>query len=392
MSSFPRSLRSLDADTHGKSFAMIGVAAILIAGWAAWFGLSRVPVRASSVDGRVVLDRAVFPVHVAVSGEVRSLSGLALGRKVEKGELLVELDDIEERLRIDEENARLAGLQREREAVERRLEALRAAAGEALEAARAERDEASMRLAELELGAELASEEHSRLERLHEMGGVSELELSRARIEALKTRTTVEGYMISLERLGFDQRKLGNDRDAELEGLARDRDAIGGRIETSRMALVRLEHALSKRSVRAPATGELAEVATIGPGAWVEGGTRLAAIVSPSALKVVASFAPEIALGHVQRGQTARLRFDGFPWSRYGVVHARVEEVGREAREGKIQVELEFDESIPTEIPLQHGLLCAVEVDIDRVSPAELVLRAVGRKSPRPAETAPVER
>jgi membrane fusion protein (multidrug efflux system) len=120
-------------------------------------------------------------------------------------------------------------------------------------------------------------------------------------------------------------------------------------------------------------------VATLGAGSYLESGARVAAVVSAARLEVVAEFAPEQALGRLHPGQPARLRFAGFPWSRYGVVHARVESVGREARDGRIQVELSVDDETPTEIPLQHGLACSVEVDIASVSPAELVLRSAGR-------------
>lgn len=379
MASFPRSRRSLDTDGHGPAVATLAVAGGLLLAWAAWFQTARVPVRAATREGRVVVDRAVFPVHVPVAGRVRASAGLTLGRAVDAGEVLVELDDVEPRLAIDEETARLEGLVREREAVERRATALRASDQEAREAARAEREEAASRLAELRLSAELARDEHERLDRLHELGGVSELELARARIESLKTVTAVDGYEVSIERLEFDQRRLASDRAAELEVLQRELGVLDARAATARRTLARLEHALALCTVRAPAAGELAEVAPVGPGAWLGQGDRIAAIVSPGDLKVVASFAADVALGHLEPGQTARLRFDGFPWSRWGVVHARVERVGSEAREGRIQVELAVDHGQPTEIPLQHGLVCSVEVDIDRVSPAELALRAVGR-------------
>jgi membrane fusion protein (multidrug efflux system) len=379
MRPFDRTLRSLDADRHGRTVAALAVAAVLLALWAAWFRTSRVPVRASSVEGRVVVDRAVFPVHAPIGGQVRSGTDLTLGRVVREGDVLVELDDAEEHLRIGEEEARLAGFRREREAIERRLAALRAADQEAREAARAEREEAAVRLSELELGAELAREEHTRLDRLHELGGVSELELARARIESLKTMTAVDGYKLTLERLRFDQRKLAADREARLEELEGELDAVEARTATSRKTLERLEYALEKRRIRAPASGELADVEHVVPGSWLAEGERIAAIVSPGDLEVVASFAAEVALGHIERGQPARLRFEGFPWSRFGIVHARVDQVGSEAREGRVTVELTVDDDAPTEIPLQHGLVCSVEVDVDRVSPIELVLRAVGR-------------
>lgn len=379
MPAFSRSLRSLEADGHGRALALALVAAVFLGAWGAWFALARVPVRATTPSGRVVVDRAVFPVHAAVAGTVAAAPGLELGRKVAKGELLVQLDDAEERLSLDVERARSEGLEGERAAIERRLAALRAARGEAREAGRAARDEAGARLAELELAAQLGEEEHERLRELHRKGGVSELELSRARIEAQRSRTAVQGQRYSQERLEFDLRGAERTRDAEIAALERDLGAVEGGLATARASLARLEHVLALKAVRAPADGELAEVDPVGPGAWLEPGGRVASIVSDSGLLVVAQFPPEVALGRIRRGQSATLRFQGFAWSRYGVVPARVEEVGREARDGAIRVELSVDPQAETDIPLQHGLLCSVEVDVDRVSPAELVLRAVGK-------------
>ena len=88
-----------------------------------------------------------------------------------------------------------------------------------------------------------------------------------------------------------------------------------------------------------------------------------------------------------QRGQgadakavdPARLRLDGFPWAQWGMVSARVRTVGAEAREGAVRVELALVGRGETRIPLEHGLPGSVEVEVERVSPAVLLLRAAGQ-------------
>jgi membrane fusion protein (multidrug efflux system) len=65
--------------------------------------------------------------------------------------------------------------------------------------------------------------------------------------------------------------------------------------------------------------------------------------------------------------------------------------VANEARDGAIRVELRLVPEALTTIPLQHGLPGTVEVEVERVSPAALVLRGVGQRlgvSPRGAVTA----
>ena len=95
-------------------------------------------------------------------------------------------------------------------------------------------------------------------------------------------------------------------------------------------------------------------------------------------LSVVALFHPSVALGRLRAGQLARVRFDGFPPTRYGSTPARVSHIAAELRDGRILVELTFDPGVLSRIPYQHGLTALVEIEIERVSPATLVLRSAG--------------
>jgi membrane fusion protein (multidrug efflux system) len=106
-------------------------------------------------------------------------------------------------------------------------------------------------------------------------------------------------------------------------------------------------------------------------------------VVPEGRLRAVADFDPEAALGRLHEGQTARMRLRGFPWTEYGTVPATVSKVASEVRDGKVRVELRIDPTT-TRIPLAHGLPGSVEVDVERTSPAELLLRSVGHVLGRP--------
>jgi membrane fusion protein (multidrug efflux system) len=114
-------------------------------------------------------------------------------------------------------------------------------------------------------------------------------------------------------------------------------------------------------------------------GSVVRAGDRLAAIVPSGGLRAVADFLPASALGRVRPGQSARLRLEGFPWTRFGTVAAVVERVASEPLEGRVRVELRLVPDAAARIPLQHGLPGTVEVEVERLAPAELVLRAAGQ-------------
>jgi hypothetical protein len=100
--------------------------------------------------------------------------------------------------------------------------------------------------------------------------------------------------------------------------------------------------------------------------------------IIPGMLKIMTDFLPPAALGRIQPGQPARLRLDGFPWMQYGAVSATVASVASEVRDGWVRVELAVRPDAAPPIPLQHGLPGTVEVEVDHVSPATLVLRTAG--------------
>jgi membrane fusion protein (multidrug efflux system) len=71
------------------------------------------------------------------------------------------------------------------------------------------------------------------------------------------------------------------------------------------------------------------------------------------------------------------MRLASFPWTQYGSLSAVVTRIAGEARDGKIRVELSVSSDAPSSIPLQHGLPGTVEIEVEQVSPATLLLRTV---------------
>ena len=93
---------------------------------------------------------------------------------------------------------------------------------------------------------------------------------------------------------------------------------------------------------------------------------------------VVAQFSPAVQ-GRIQPGQTVRLRLDSYPWLQYGVVPAVVTTVPRTPRDGWLEVRLSIPEEPVPPITLDFGMTGVVEIAVEQVSPAELLLRAAGR-------------
>jgi len=131
-------------------------------------------------------------------------------------------------------------------------------------------------------------------------------------------------------------------------------------------------------------TGRLGEVANLRTGAFVSEGDRLGAVVPRGELQAIAYFPPPPALGRIRPGQPARMRLKGFPWTQYGSIAATVASVANEVRDGRVRVEFHIHLDPASPIPIQHGLPGAVEVEVDHVSPATLMLRVAGKLLAKP--------
>jgi membrane fusion protein (multidrug efflux system) len=88
----------------------------LLGAWAAWFLGAEVGLYALSTSARIEMSQAAHPVDAPVAGRV-IVSHLVLGREVQSGEVLVELDATAQQLQLAEEQARLRALAPQLEAL-----------------------------------------------------------------------------------------------------------------------------------------------------------------------------------------------------------------------------------------------------------------------------------
>lgn len=385
---FSRTLRSLAAE-RSRPFLLTAVcASILLAAWSAWFFLASVGVHEISAQGRLEVDRAAHVVASEVIGRVTEVR-FALGDAVHAGDLLLELDASAERARLEEERSRAEAQGAERAAIDAQLAAERQAIDEARRAVEVRLDEARALQEEAEVAASLAAEEVKRLEKVEE-SGLSELEILRARADAQRKSATARVARLAVLRIGREHEASETDRLAGIRELERERTQLDGQILTTEATVRRLAEEIEKRRIRAPVDGTIGEVTEVRRGSVVLEGEPLFAVIPHGKLRAVAEFPPSDALGRIRPGQHARIRFAGFPWSRFGTLPAIVSSVGSEPRDGAVRVELALDATAPTAVPLQHGLPLSAEVEVERLSPAELVLRAAGRlvaAAPRTADS-----
>ncbi len=369
---------SLEADGFRRSVVGIVLGLAIIGAWLGWFVLARISLYEVSSAARLEMDRAVHPVVALVDGVVVR-TRVTLGQDVKESEDLVELNSEQQRLQVGEERTRLAALAPQLNSLHQEIAAEEQALLDAQKGARAALDGARAQLHEAETTAQFAAAQGERFARLYSEGQLSEVDYLRSKAEIEKSKAGADALRLSVDREEQDQRKQESERRARLERLRGEASAIEGHASTSTATIQRLEYEIQRRHIGAPATGRVGEVAKLEVGSFVAAGEKVAAVIAPGHLKVVADFVPSGTLGRVRIGQPAQLRLDGFPWAQYGSVSATVSGVASEVRDGRVRVEFEVKPDPGSPIHLEHGLPGSIEVLVERISPARLVLRFLGQ-------------
>ncbi|MCJ7599911.1 MAG: HlyD family efflux transporter periplasmic adaptor subunit, partial [Desulfobulbaceae bacterium] len=346
--------------------------------WGAWFILGRVSVYAKTDMAQFAVSRSAHPIEALIEGRV-VWTNLTLEQKVEKGEIVAEIDSKPLERQLQEERMRMAALTSQVAALQKELAAEKRALGQANSAALAEIDEAKARLREAETLSQLAEKEAGRSDSLFARNVVSEATKDKAQTEAARQRAAVESLQFYTKKMQFKLNLGRNDRQAGLKHVESEITEIEGFIAAAAGLVERLEYEIDQARIRAPITGRIGEVAEISIGKVVEKGERLATVIPSGTHRIVANFSPAEALGRIRPGQTAWFRLHGFPWAQHGSIAATVERAAREVRDGLVRIELSINEEQVSLIPVQHGLPGTIEVEVERISPALLALRAAGR-------------
>ena len=375
--SFTKMERLLSADRGHVSGWFLFSGLILIALWLAWAFCARVTRYEVSDSARLEV-AATSPVEAGVSGKV-SASHLTLGRRVEAGDILLELDDRDQQLALKEERTRRAELEPQLTALRTQMTSVNAggSADERVLIYSSGGADAQVRQARAE--ADLASQEAVRAEKLRLQGLISQAEAEKAKAEAESKRASADSLQQAELRLSPELKVRDSDRSVKLSEISTDITKLEGDIAAANANLERLHYEIDKRKVRASVSGRLTECAVIHPGAHISEGQNIGVILPDGKVQMVADFEPAAAFGKLRPGQPAVIRLNGFPWAQFGVLRASVSHVAGEIRNGKVRVELAVNREAAPLIPLQHGLPGTVEVEIEHVTPAAMLLRSAGQ-------------
>lgn len=377
-SQFSRTTRSLATDTSRYAMLAWLLGGILLASWLAWFALGKVTVYEISRQARLEVQQAPHALASLLPGRVLTTQ-LVIGQHVRAGDVLVELDASSDKSRLREEESRLAAIPPKIKSLETEIALMEQAKSEDVRSAIAAADSARFRTREATAAVDFAKDNERRLQEESEVGGVAKVEALRALSETQKLSASRDALSSDVRKLESDAQTRARQQQAQIENLRRTVVSLEGEEVTARATIERLKVEIGKHSLRAPVSGRIGEVVPLRTGGYVAEGQKLATIVPGGELVILADFNPATALGRVRPGQEARMRLEGFPWTQYGTVSAKVSRVASEIRDGLIRVEFTVESASVARALLQHGLPGSVEVSVEQTSPAILVLRAAGQ-------------
>jgi membrane fusion protein (multidrug efflux system) len=149
-------------------------------------------------------------------------------------------------------------------------------------------------------------------------------------------------------------------------------------ISQNKLAIEQSDDEKSKYNILAPVDGYLDAFSKINLGEYVEKGLKLGRIVPVEQVLVEAIFLPSDAIGRIKKGQRARIKVQGYPWTQYGSIDSRVISVSSAIHNETIRVQLELFPSQHSTIPLLQDLKASVEVNTEQTTPFDLLLKSIG--------------
>ena len=374
---FQRTLRGLAHERKSTTthYLLLGILGLLFVGWFVWLWCARVPLYEVSASARIETGERGRPVETVLQGRVARVN-VRLGERVQAGAVLVELDDTAIRSRI-------VGAATELDALTLQLEARRSERrlteqlmDERDKQSAVNLDQARMRREQAEAAAQLAEYTAAQRKKLQEKGITSDADYLQSRSNALQRQAELKTADLEIERLRAQRVVEQGETRTHLADLSARIAELEASIARRRGELESLRKEFDDHRVRAAADGVIGELAEIRPGSFVSTGTRVATVVPTGVLRAIAEFVPAKAIGLVARGQSARMRLDGFPSTQYGTLRATVTDVAGEIRNGTIRVELALASDRLSAVPLEHGQPGQVEIVVGTASPLELIAYA----------------
>ncbi|MEH6435898.1 HlyD family efflux transporter periplasmic adaptor subunit [Massilia sp. DD77] len=405
--------------TQALVYAMLGL--VLAALLWSFFGHADVLVTA---NGTLAPASEVRRLYAPIDGELSNIY-IAEGQPVNKGDVVARIyargaieaarNALEARLKLEDAEREWQEFPEKKALMERRAAALKEAVeveerqhqrriGEGssslslgqqaqLQEARTNFDDAQRARA----AAKDEADKYARLFALPGGGGVSQLQVeskknalqaaenavrvAQSRISELRARQSLESSQArtELETSGQEVTKLRLQSEAADREVANAEDKMRLQVQTARLvadaaARIQFENIDKENFLRivAPVDGVITEVTSTQPGDKIQANAPLGGIAPKNAKPVLKIEIAEHDRAFVREGQAVQLKFNAFPYQRYGVTRGTLQFISPATRpspqtkqpvyEGRVTLEQDHYKIGEARYPLRYGMTAVVEI------------------------------
>ncbi|MDB5760987.1 MAG: HlyD family efflux transporter periplasmic adaptor subunit [Burkholderia sp.] len=377
-----------------------------------------------STQGTLVPESEVRRMYTPVDGELANLY-IAEGQPVSGGDVVARINArgaIEAATSALDAQLKLEAAEREwREFPERKALLLRRAAtlkqqmeleehqheqrvaegtGRLGESQRAQLQEARTNIEDARRARDAARDEADKFGRLLAMpggGGVSQLQVeskknallaaenalrvAQSRLSELSARQGIElnQARTQLETSGQELGKLRIQYEAAAREATNTEDKLRLQVQTARLvaeaaARIKFEN-IDKDNfllIVAPVDGVITDVTSTQPGDKLQANTPLGGIAPKGARPILKAEIAESDRGFLREGLAVKLKFNAFPYQRYGLIDGTLEFISPAARpsvqtkqliyEGRIRLDRDYYEVAGRRYPLHYGMMATAEI------------------------------
>jgi hemolysin D len=377
-----------------------------------------------SGGGSLQPESEVRRVYAPVDGELASLY-IAEGQPVQKGDVLARLNArgaieaatnaLQAQLKLEEAERewrefpqkkvlmerKAASLKQQVETEERQHEKRMAEGISKLsEGQRAQLQEARTNVEDAKRARDAAKEESDKYARLFALpggGGVSQIQVdakrnalqaadnalrvAQARLSELLARQGLESNQAKsqLETSGQELAKLQLQYEAASKEVANAEEKLRLQVQTARLvadaaARIRFEN-IDKDNfllILAPADGIVTDVTSTQPGDKIQANTPLGGIAPKNARPILKIEIPEHDRAFLREGLQAKMKFNAFPYQRYGLINGTLEYISPATKpslqtkqpvyEGRVRLGQDFYQVGDIKYPLRYGMTATAEL------------------------------
>jgi hemolysin D len=205
--------------------------------------------------------------------------------------------------------------------------------------------------------------------------------LAQSRVNELAARQSQELVQAEaqLEASGEQLKKLRLDYEAAANELATAEEKLRLQLNTARVEAdtatrIRFENIDKDNFLQivAPVSGVVTDLSSTQPGDKVQANTPLGGIAPSNSRSVVKVEIAENDRAFLREGLPVKLKFNAFPYQRYGVINGTLEYVSPATKpspqtrqpvyEGRVSLERDYYPVAETKYPLRYGMTAAVEI------------------------------